>query len=306
MIKSVTVINHLGESLKMELQRPDTSGFYIQSIEGLGPARANINIAENSILDGSSYNSARVSYRNIVMNLGFMFASDAEEIRHKSYKYFPLKKRITIQIETDSRICETYGYVESNEPNIFSNKESTQISIICPYPYFYDVGEKINNVVKFAGIEPMFSFPFSNESLDEPMIIFGEEPYKEEQFVNNLGDVDVGMYIHIHAIGNVSNIRIYSLISDEKIDINTSRLKTITGENHEIIDGDDIIISTIRGEKSATLIRNSVRYNIINCLDRYSGWFQLTPGLNIFIYEADEGHRNLQFRIEYRTVYGGV
>lgn len=37
MIKSVTVVNHLGESLKLDLASPEKSGFIVKSIEGLGP-----------------------------------------------------------------------------------------------------------------------------------------------------------------------------------------------------------------------------------------------------------------------------
>ena len=34
MIKSVTVVNHLGESLKLDLASPEKSGFIVKSIEG--------------------------------------------------------------------------------------------------------------------------------------------------------------------------------------------------------------------------------------------------------------------------------
>ena len=35
MIKSVTVVNHLGESLKLDLASPEKSGFIVKSIEAL-------------------------------------------------------------------------------------------------------------------------------------------------------------------------------------------------------------------------------------------------------------------------------
>ena len=55
MIKSVTVTNPAGDSLKLEMSRPETSGFYIQNIEGLGPSKANINISESATVDGGYY-----------------------------------------------------------------------------------------------------------------------------------------------------------------------------------------------------------------------------------------------------------
>ena len=163
MLKSVTVINHLGESLKIDMRRPETSGFYIKKIEGLGPVKANINIAERTTIDGGQYNSAHANSRNIVLTLGFLFAHDIESVRHKSYKYFPLKRRITLIIETDTRTCETYGYVESNEPNIFDKEESTVISVVCPDSYFYSSGAGSKTVTRFSSIESLFEFPFSCE-----------------------------------------------------------------------------------------------------------------------------------------------
>ena len=149
MIRAVTVTNYLGESKRFELAFPEESGFAVQSISGLGPSKADINTTEISTNDGSLYNSARVNSRNIVMSLKLMFNPQIEDTRHNSYKYFPIKKRVTLLIETDNRICETYGYVESNEPDIFSSDETTQISIVCPDPYFYSAGPDGTNTTIF-------------------------------------------------------------------------------------------------------------------------------------------------------------
>lgn len=174
MIRAVTVTNYLGESKRFELAFPEKSGFAVQSISGLGPSKADINTTEISTNDGSLYNSARVNSRNIVMSLKLMFNPQIEDTRQDSYKYFPIKKKVTLLIETDNRICETYGYVESNEPDIFSSDEMTQISIVCPDPYFYSAGPDGTNTTIFYGVEPLFEFAFSNESLTESLIEFGE------------------------------------------------------------------------------------------------------------------------------------
>lgn len=304
MIKSVTVTNYLGESLKIEMTRPESSGFYIQKIEGLGPCTTNINITERASMDGSRYSSAHVNTRNIIMSLGFSSTYDIEELRHKSYKYFPIKRKVKILIETDRRICETYGYVESNEPDIFSPTETTQISILCPDPYFYSSGEGAVSFVALVGIEPEFSFYFSNESLTENEIVFGEIQNNVERIVPYYGETEVGIRIHIHALGAASNVSINNVLTRETMKIDTSRLKILTG--HEIIAGDDIIISTVIGEKSIQLIRNGICYNILNCVDRHSDWFQLSTGDNLFACKADDGAENLQITIEHKTTYEGV
>ena len=307
MIYSIVVTNYLGDRIKLELGKPDVSGFLIKSITGLGPAKANVNTTEVSTNDGSLFNSARLSQRNIVLDMVFIntvYGESIEDLRQKSYKYFPLKKSVELTIETDNRYVKTTGYVESNEPNIFSSQEGTQISIICPVPYFYSAGEDGNNVTNFYSIDPMFEFPFSNESLDEPLLVFGEIQIKTEGVITYHGDSEIGVMIYIHAIGPATNINIYNTETREVMRINTEKISLLTGKG--IVASDDIVINTAKGEKSITLIREGVSYNILNCLDKNTDWFTLAKGDNIFAFTADSGVTNLQFRIENKVIYEGV
>lgn len=307
MIYSIVVTNYLGDRIKLELGKPDVSGFLIKSITGLGPAKANVNTTEVSTNDGSLFNYARLSQRNIVLDMVFIntvYGESIEDLRQKSYKYFPLKKSVELTIETDNRYVKTTGYVESNEPNIFSSQEGTQISIICPDPYFYSAGEDGNNVTNFYSIDPMFEFPFSNESLDEPLLVFGEIQIKTEGVITYHGDSEIGVMIYIHAIGPATNINIYNTETREVMRINTEKISSLTGKG--IVASDDIVINTAKGEKSITLIREGVSYNILNCLDKNTDWFTLAKGDNIFAFTADSGVTNLQFRVENKVIYEGV
>lgn len=307
MIYSIVVTNYLGDRIKLELGKPDVSGFLIKSITGLGPAKANVNTTEVSTNDGSLFNSARLNQRNIVLDMVFIntvYGESIEDLRQKSYKYFPLKKSVELTIETDNRYVKTTGYVESNEPNIFSSQEGTQISIICPDPYFYSAGEDGNNVTNFYSIDPMFEFPFSNESLDEPLLVFGEIQIKTEGVITYHGDSEIGVMIYIHAIGPATNINIYNTETREVMRINTEKISSLTGKG--IVASDDIVINTAKGEKSITLIREGVSYNILNCLDKNTDWFTLAKGDNIFAFTADSGVTNLQFRVENKVIYEGV
>ena len=233
-----------------------------------------------------------------------VYGESIEDLRQKSYKYFPLKKSVELTIETDNRYVKTTGYVESNEPNIFSSQEGTQISIICPDPYFYSAGEDGNNVTNFYSIDPMFEFPFSNESLDEPLLVFGEIQIKTEGVITYHGDSEIGVMIYIHAIGPATNINIYNTETREVMRINTEKISSLTGKG--IVASDDIVINTAKGEKSITLIREGVSYNILNCLDKNTDWFMLAKGDNIFAFTADSGVTNLQFRVENKVIYEGV
>ena len=307
MIKSFTVINYLGDSIKLELGRPEKSGFLIKSVLGLGPSKANINTTEVSTNDGSLFNSARLNQRNIVFDFIFVDSvnrENIEDVRQKSYKYYPLKKNLDLLIETDNRIVKTTGYVESNEPNIFSSQEGSQISIICPDPHFYSAGPDGNNTTIFYGVESVFEFPFSNESLTDPLIVFGNIQNKTENVITYKGDSEIGITIQIHAIGGAGSITLYNTGTRESMRIDTVKLEALTGSG--IVAGDDIIIKTQKGDKSITLIRGGKTTNILNCLDKRSDWFSLAKGDNIFAFTAESGTTNLQLWINNKVIYEGV
>ena len=289
MIRAVTFTNYLGDSIRLDLARPEESGFIIKSVTGLGPGKANINTTEIATNDGSLFNSSRMPSRNIVISLAYMWKDSIEDVRQLSYKYFPIKKKLTMLIETDNRQAEIEGYVESNDPTIFSKDEGSDISIVCPNPFFYSAGKDGINTTIFYGVEALFEFPFSNESLKDPLLEMGE--IKNET-------------ITIHAIGEASNITIYNTGTREVMRIDTDKLEKFTGSG--IIAGDEIIICTVKGNKSITLLRNGKTTNILNCLDKNADWFQLAKGDNIFAYTAEYGSTNLQFKIENRIVYEGV
>ena len=304
MIKSVTITNHLDESIKLDLFNPEESGFIIKSIEGIGPVKANINFKELATNDGAIDNSARLSSRNIVMSLQFMESPTIEETRLKSYKYFPIKRNIKFLIETDSRICETIGRVETNVPTIFSNAEGCQISILCSNPYFYSAGENGTNQTIFYGTEPLFEFPFSNESLTEDLIEFGSIENRTEGTIYYDGDAEIGITIQIHAVGEAEGLVIYNTKTREIMRINDDKLKSLMGSGIQA--GDEITITTSRGEKGIYMLRSGVTTNILNSLEKPIKWFQLSKGDNTFAYTASAGLTNLQFRIENKVIYEGV
>lgn len=309
MIKSIKVRNYLNKEITLELTRPELSGLIVKSVEGLGPAKANINVTDISTNDGGLFNSSRLDKRNIVINLGFLQSptESIEDIRQKTYMYFPIKKQVYLTVTTDNHTLETVGYIESNEPDIFSQNEGCSISIICPDPFFYS---EHDNETTFSGVESAFKFPFANDSTDEavtePVLEMGIIRNNTEQIIVYDGNSEIGMTIKIHAIGEATNVTIANTLTGEKMVINTDKLKVLLGTETAIIAGDTINIRTVRGDKSITLLRDGVTTNILNCLDRGSKWFSLTKGDNIFSYNAETGAENLQFYIVNKVAYDGV
>lgn len=309
MLKSVTVTNFRGESLRMELSNPYLSGLLITSIDGLGPAKADINKSATAKKPGSNINSTRLNDRNIVIDIEFLLTDNEtiESIRNKTYKYFPTEKNLTLLFETDLKTCVCEGYVESNEPEIFSEHEGCQISIICGDPFFYasdSAGNKKTSTTVFYGVIPEFMFPFPDPSRPEPAILTGGLVKKRENSVFYTGEGEPGIHIVINATGEITNPKIYNTVTREHFYLDTDVLELMTGS--PIIAGDEITIDTSIGKKSVTLLRNGVKTDILRCVVKGSDWFTLVKGDNLFAFTVDTGNAYISFRILNDIIYVGI
>lgn len=310
MIKSVTAVNFKGESIKMDLFHPESSGFIIIKIDGIGPGKATVTKNDSKVYDGGTITSARLPSRNIKMEIQFLWVNSIEDVRHKSYKYFPLKKPITLIFETDTRTVEIEGVVESNEPDIFSSEESTNISIICPDPYFYASGENARSKTEFSGINAMFEIPsdagYSNESLTEALTEISTLYVQSERGIMNYGEVDIGVVISVKPLAIVKGILTISNVTlGQNMSFDLNKIKTITENDFHL--GDELVINTLRGKKSVTLVREGKNYNALSCIDTRTDWIYLTSGENTFTYYLDgEGIEDLQFSVTNSILYEGV
>lgn len=311
MIESITVTNYLGESIEMVLTQPELSGFIVKSIDGIGPANANINMMELATIDGSIFNSARLNTRDISLSLLFIQNPDIginniEEARRLSYKYFPIKRQVKITFKTDAALGEhnpihAIGYVEKNEPKVFQKQEGTSITIKCADPYLHS--ERMTNKI-FYGVDPLFEFVYENKEPDQKLTEFGNINFLTEGEIIYDGDAETGMVIEMHARGPAKGVVFYDNESGERIELSDAIIKKKTG--NYISTGDTITINTERGNKYCRLLRNGRTYDILNALVKPLSWFKLNSGSNIFGYEAAEGLENLIFTIKYDVLYDGV
>lgn len=307
MIKSITVVNDIGESLFLELENPWETGLAIKKIDGLGPSKANVNTSDLATSDGSVFNSSRKEKKNIVIELIYLedpVTGLIEDTRLRTYRYFPTKKPISLSIETDDRIAEIEGYVESNEPSIFEHRSGAQISIVCPSAYF----RASDRTMKLNGTNQLFMFPFSNESLTEPVINLGEIVFSIGSDYEYEGDTDTGIVITLHATGPCENFAIYNSITRQIMRFDTSKIKAVTKDNIDnVVSGDTIVISTVSGNKYVKLYRNGKVYNIVATLPKDTiDWLTVRKGSNVFGYMADVGASNIQLSIQTQILYEGV
>lgn len=286
MIKYLTVTNYVGDTITFDLRNPEESGFLISNITGITPVNADINVTEVTTTDGGIYNSARIDSRNIIITAIYLPGPTIEDARHIMYKYFPIKKKVELIIETDTRKLRTEGYVESNNVKVFTKQEYSQISILCPDPYFYSVEDGGFDNIEFSGIEANFEFPFySDENVDpEELIEFSTIEVANDKVLHYTGDIEIGAKIVIRAYNNLQDIVITNETNNQVMTISSSRVADITGEAFR--GGDILTINTNKGKKSIILERASRKYNILNALNRNSKWITISRGDNVFLVTA--------------------
>ena len=277
------VKNDKGEVLNLS-----TSPMYqVYKVTGLQPPAVAINSSVNATADGSTVNSLRANKRNIVLYM--TLEGDVEKSRIELYRYFPLKKRMTLYFKNGSRDVLIEGYVEVIECDLFKNKQIAQISLLCPQPYFKAVNDLVSY---FSDISALFSFPFSMAA--EGMEISSITRNVRKSVINT-GDVESGLIIEMYAMGSVVNPVIYDVFNRTHIKLMFSMLA-----------GDRIVINSNTGAKSITLIRGGVSSNIMGSMYPDSTWQTLGAGDNVFTYQCDSGADNLQLTFTASILYGGV
>lgn len=118
--------------------------FKITRVDGLDPVMNAINMTQG-IGDGGIFNSARLETRNIVITC--VLYGDIAASRHKLYRIFPQKSPVTVFFSAQGRNMKTIGYVERPACDPFTLRETAQISIICPDPYWTGMDEISANLL---------------------------------------------------------------------------------------------------------------------------------------------------------------
>lgn len=312
MIYSIDVENPKGEVLHMGLTTPEKSGINVIKVTGISPIGADIYSVPFASVDGAIYAGSRVPSRPIVLTLG-MHEEDLgngkkasiEDARLKTYNFFRLKELVRLTFHTDNRDLFIDGYVESNEVDIFSEKETADISVLCVDPWFYATGKSDRNI---SGITNRFEFPFESvqgSSYWEDLIEFGDITVDTRTTLFYQGDVRTGVTMHLSFLGkDFHNIYIYNMDTRERFILYTDQIARITGDPLAV--GDDVVITTVSGKKTVYLLRNGLYHNIISAVDKNSDWLQLTKGNNVFAIASDHGYENIVMTMSFNNAYAGI
>lgn len=280
---TLIVENEKGEQLELT----HNEAYDVIKIEGLGPPPAAINNTKISGIDGAKFNNSKVEVRNLVIYLNIK--SPVEENRQLLYDYFHVKRKVKIYFKNQNRDVYIEGYIETFENDLFENLQQPQISIICPEPFWKAIDDLL---VEFSDDISLFEFPFA---IEEEGIELSRINFETTKVINN-GSVETGIVVELYATTDqILNPIIYNKTA-----------QTFFKLNFDMYKGDLIIINTVQGQKSVTLMRNNVVTNIIGNRESGSSWIQLIPGANEITYDADEGAENLVVNLTLTRKYEGV
>lgn len=263
--------------------------FTITEITGLSPAAATINTSQAALLDGEKYNSSKVNMRMI--NIAFAIETNAEENRIVAYGVVQPKKPITMFYKSSLLDVFIEGYVESFDISHFAKKQIGTITILCPFPYFKAAQEVVNEL---SATQKSFHFPFA--STEEPELLMGYIDVTTNATIINSGSVECGLTFELYATAPVSDPKIYNYQTGEYLELDI-----------DMQAGDLITITTGRGNKKITLLREGETTNIFNSLVEGSTWLTLEMIGSIFVYEVGTGSiATLFITISHYDLYEGV
>jgi len=280
---SLTVENAKGEQMNLT-QNPD---YTIINIDGLHPPDAIINTMERAGHDGSLFNSAKVDNRQIILDIAIN--KNACVNRNNLYRFFQSARPVRLIYNNELRGVYIDGYVQNAPIAFFEQKQTIQITIICPDPFWHST---VNVEGMTDGMEALFEFPFS---IPEGGIPFSEYYGGNAAHIWNPGTVESGIIIEIRASGAATNPRIYHQNTDTYFRVNTT-----------LQSGDVLTIDTRPDHKKIHRVRSGATTNLIASRDLNSTWMIMDPGENVYILSAASGVGNLTCQISSVTNIEGV
>lgn len=273
MLSKVEITNSRGNVLSLFMEE-NTGGYQIAEIDGLDPVKATLVSTSYAGSDGENFQSAKLPARNIKFNLDLdpdFNPKTYTDLRRDLYPFFMPKSQITLRFYLTSGLyLDIVGIVEELSAPLFEEDPTVEISVMCFKPDFIDA-----RMITVEG--------FTVDDATNTEILYP-------------GTVQAGTVLTLHVNRAVGEFTIYS--SDEGG--NLYQLD-FTGS---LLSGDELVVSSLRGNKGITLTRSSVTSSFLYGRSPQSSWIDFMEGLNQFRVYA-EGDP-IPYDLEYVVRYGGL
>lgn len=284
MIREIKVKNDDGDEINLF----PSPKFLMLEPKGFGSVGASISKSDIAGQDGTRVNSSYLADRNITFKVKYK-RPDIEKNRILLYNYLRPGRKVRLYVRNDSRDAYIDGVVEQADPDIFSENEMADVSIICPNPYWIATASFQTD---FSTVDPMFSFPFAIEEEGIPFSVLEATP---EKTIVNSGDAETGALIRIESKGSVTNPMLYDESTGEVMKF------AITLAKNEYL-----LIDTHRGSKSIEYVTEDSSFNGLPYLAAGSSWLKLAIGENKLYSDAEQGKDDMTVTVKHNVWYSGV
>src|SRR3954447_8338338 len=253
----------------------------IFDIQGLGPVKAEILSTPFATGRGELFQGSSTGKRNIVLNMGFNpnWAGNqtVSSLRQLLYRYLLPEHWTKLRFYSDELpMVDIEGYVESIEPNMFSQDPEALVSIICPRPDFIEADATIiTGVVDDGTLETEFEY---------------------------VGTVNTGFELRVD--GSPENP---AYTGQLELNLNAYREDQRLTVNPITVDGTRYLkVSTLRNAKRVQSVAkvDGALTNLLAVMSGGSVWPEVKPGGNIISVAAAEFGQT--WTLAYFNRFGGL
>lgn len=257
--------------------------FTVTDIDGL--TKADVGVSSNTMpdMDGDIINSMTVTPRNVTVTLRVKDGVNPEDCKRYITGFVKPKQKGTLVMNYRNRTMLLHGVIQAMDMPRFSNAVAMQFTLYCSQPLWEDAESLLAMI---SDVVPLHWWPIVPK--DEADIVMGEIMDANMQTIINGGDVPVGVKMTLVSLGDVANPRIYRDGSTDFFGVDITMAKR-----------DELIITTVKGEKNVTL--NGV--SIMDKITLGSTWLQLEVGRNVIAIDDDYGAENIQFSLVAKELY---
>lgn len=271
MLHKIDITNRRGMTLSLDLFE-DESAYQVE-VEGLDPVKANLVSTSYSRQNGEQYQGSTRGPRDVKMT--FDLQPDGEttftSLRTDLYKYLLPQSEVNMRFYLESGLyLDLKGVVESHSSPSFKEDPMVVVLLRCFQPDFLDP-----RVVILSGntVDGVVNTPIAYP-----------------------GNLEASTIIRMFVNRELEDFSIYNTPEDGIL-----RQFDFSGE---LIAGDELIISSIKGAKGITLKRASVSSPYLWGMTPQSAWIELFEGVNQFrIYASGDP---VPYELEYVVRYGGI
>jgi hypothetical protein len=272
MVYKVEARNSQGNTLVLPLG-DYSNGYLVKPIDGLDPVDANIVSSSFANIDGEQHQSSRRASRHIIMKLGLKMgaAGSVSSLRAKLMKFFMPKSIVRLRFfREEGPYVDIYAVVEKFNCPLFVKDPEATLNLKCHLPDFY---------------------------VPDPYTIASQTtPGTTEKLIDYEGSVETGFVLRMAINRSISQFTVFHRSTEETIN------QMYFSE--PLIAGDVLTISTVSGDKGATLTRNGSDSSLLFGISPDSSWLNLFPGPN-YIRVYAEGAA-IPYTITYTSKVGGL